>query len=220
MTGPANRSAGGPFDLSLAVDPGTPAWPGESPFSCGWSWSVARGDSVNVSTVTTSPHVGTHADAPHHVETTWPATESLPLAPFSGPALVVDVAGRSGPLTLDDLGIAASAAARRRLLVRTGISVAGGTFPDRWPSLAEEAVVALLDAGLELLGVDAPSVDARDSHTLAVHRLLFARGAFILENLDLRGVPVGEYHLDALPVRWAGLDAVPVRAVLQSRRDS
>jgi arylformamidase len=68
---------------------------------------------------------------------------------------------------------------------------------------------------MKLLGVDAPSVDARDSKTLSNHVLLFTTGAFILENLDLRSIEPGVYELVALPLRVAGLDAAPVRAFLR-----
>jgi arylformamidase len=105
----------------------------------------------------------------------------------------------------------------KRLLLRTGHSIAGGRFPERWPVLFPATAAELARRGLRLLGVDAPSVDERESKTLAVHHALFAGGAFVLENLDLRGVPPGRYELVALPLRLAGLDAAPVRAVLLDR---
>ena len=57
----------GLIDVSVVLRPGTPEWPGDTPYSCGWTWSMAAGASVNVSAITLSPHVGTHADAPLHV---------------------------------------------------------------------------------------------------------------------------------------------------------
>jgi arylformamidase len=104
-----------------------------------------------------------------------------------------------------------------RLLLRTGRSIAEGAFPADWPVLAPRTVEALTARGLLLVGVDAPSVDERESKTLEVHHAIFAGGACILENLDLRGIPEGEYELVALPQRLVGLDAAPVRAVLVSR---
>jgi len=37
----------------------------------------------------------------------------------------------------------------------------------------------------------------------------------ILEGLDLDGVPDGPYELIALPLRLAGMDAAPARALLR-----
>ena len=103
-----------------------------------------------------------------------------------------------------------------RLLLRTGRSIAAGRFPEAWPAVTEEAARGLLGRGLRLLGVDAPSVDDRESKTLAVHHMLFAGGAYNLENLDLHGVDDGEYELIALPVKLLSADASPVRAILRS----
>lgn len=199
------------IDISIPAGAATPPWPGDAPFVCGWSWSLAKGDSVNVSTVSTSPHVGTHADAPFHVDSAWQTAESLPLDVFAGPAVVVDLSTYDGALGADTVG---ALVGTERLLVRTGRSIATGTFPASWPWLADDALDALLRGGLRLLGVDAPSVDDRESKALTAHRTLFSRGAFVLENLDLRRVSPGRYHLSAYPVCWAGTDAAPVRAVL------
>lgn len=201
------------IDISVLVNERTPEWPGDTPYSCRWTWEMARGDSVNVSCISTSPHVGTHADAPFHVDASWPASDAMALDAFSGPALVVDVSALDGPLTLESLGLANRSVTGDRLLLRTGRSIAQGMFPDSWPWIDEETVRKL--RGLRLLGVDAPSVDGRDSKTLAVHRALFSGGAVILENLDLTAVEPGDYQLTAYPLKIAGLDAAPVRAVLQ-----
>ncbi|MDB4899690.1 MAG: hypothetical protein JWN53_1498 [Gemmatimonadetes bacterium] len=204
------------FDVSVLVRPGTPEWPGDVPFTCGWSCRLADGASVNLSSIAGSPHVGTHADAPLHVRDGWPASDALPLLPFLGDALVLDVSDApSGPLDINAGD--ARLAGVTRLLLRTGRTIADGRFPDDWPVLTANCAAALAAHGLMLLGVDAPSVDARESKSLDVHHALFGGGAFILENLDLRGVEPGRYELVALPQRLDGLDAAPARAVL--RRD-
>jgi arylformamidase len=202
-------------DISIALGPGTPEWPGDTPYSCRWSWEIARGQSVNVSEITSSPHVGTHADAPLHVRDGWPASHEFPLEPFLGPAFVltVDPALPSiEPAQLDAL----PAGRIERLLLRSTRSIAiGDTFPQSWPALSVAAVRILLDRGLRLLGVDSPSVDARASTALEVHNALFASGAYNLENLDLRGVGDGAYELIALPLKLVAADASPVRAILR-----
>lgn len=201
-------------DISVAIGPGTPEWPGETPFSCTWSWRIARGDSVNVSTLTTSPHVGTHADAPLHVHEDWPAVTELPLDAFHGPALVRAVPADRDELALADIPNLPDGPIER-LLLRTGMSVAGGSFPDRWPALSPDAATELVSRGLRLLGVDAPSVDARTSTDLRVHHALFRGAACVLESLDLHAIADGTYELTAYPLKIDGADAAPVRAVLR-----
>ncbi len=179
---------------------------------------MSEGASVNVSAITMSPHVGTHADAPLHVRDGWPASEGFDLTAFSGEAIVCEVDHALDVIGGEHLPIIGADGEVPRLLLRTGCSIAGGAFPDRWPVVGEELLTRLLARGLVLLGVDAPSVDARDSTTLAVHRQLFAAGAWNLENLHLQGVPEGRYELSAYPLRLMGLDAAPVRAVLRPLR--
>jgi arylformamidase len=202
------------IDISVTVVPGTPEWPGDTPYSCGWTWEMAQGASVNVSQLTTSPHVGTHADAPLHVRDGAAAAESLPLSAFIGPAVIADVSGCQGEITRDALRAAGVAETPVRLLLKTDASIAGGSFPDAWPSLTAACAAELAAGGLRLLGVDCPSVDTRESKTLAVHHALFDGGAHILENLDLSRATAGMYDLIAAPVKLGGLDAAPARAVL------
>jgi hypothetical protein len=45
-----------------------------------------------------------------------------------------------------------------------------------------------------------------------------AHGIAVLEGLVLDDVPAGDYELIALPLKMAGLDASPVRAVLRHCR--
>ncbi|MEP7345803.1 MAG: cyclase family protein [Gemmatimonadaceae bacterium] len=202
-------------DISVTLHVGTPEWPGDTPFSCTWAWQMSAGASVNVSCLTGSPHVGTHADAPLHVTEGGAAVDSLPLEAFIGPATVVDLRAHTGVVPIDDPLFARSIAGGR-LLLRTGCSIADGAFPTTWPALSVEAVQLLVSRGLRLLGVDCPSVDRRESTTLEVHHALFAGGAFVLENLDLRDVDAGDYELVAPPIKIGGADAAPVRAVLRT----
>jgi arylformamidase len=203
------------LDISIAMAPRTPEWPGDQPFSCGWTMRVSNGDSVNLSAITTSPHVGTHADAPMHVRDGWAASHELPMTPFAGRAVVCSVEPSVELIEPSDLSSLPRRGRLERVLLRTECSIARGTFPDRWPVLSLPALRMLFDRGLVLLGVDAPSVDARRSKTLDVHKALFSGGAFNLENLDLRSVEDGEYELIAYPLLISGIDAAPVRAVLR-----
>ncbi len=208
-----DRREGRMRDISIVVRPGTPEWPGDTPFSCRWTWQMSADASVNVSALEMSPHVGTHADAPLHVRDGWAASDALGLETFVGPAIVIGLEASDGPVEAAALS---TRLPRRfeRLLLRTGRTIAAGSFPSTWPALTPACVKWLVSRGLRLIGVDAPSVDDRESKTLETHRALFEAGASVIENLDLRGVADGQYELIALPLRVAGLDAAPLRAVL------
>lgn len=207
------------IDISVPLAATTPPWPGDRPFSCGWTCRRDDGESVNLAAVTTSVHVGTHADAPLHVESGWPASEALAVDAFVGPCTVIALPEThvvTEDISIDLLRTMLGDAVRpARLLLRTGRTVALGHFPGAWPTLSPEAAEWLVQRGLRLWGMDAPSVDRRESKTLPVHHALLGRGAFVLENLDLRAVFPGHYELMAAPVAITGADAAPVRALLR-----
>lgn len=202
-------------DISVTLRIGTPEWPGDAPYDCRWTARIADGSSVNLSATSGSPHVGTHADAPLHVRDGAPGSHELPLEVFVGPVVVADVHAVNGLVELSDLQLADDTPIER-LLLRTGRSIADGSFPDDWPVPSIECLRALFTRGLKLFGTDAPSADHRESKTLENHHVIFDGGAYILENLDLRGVTAGEYELVSLPIKLEGLDAAPVRAALRA----
>ena len=223
------------IDISVPFASHIAVWPGDTPFSCGWTARREDGASVNLGALATSAHAGTHADAPLHVDSGGAASESLPVQVFVGTVQVIalpegvpasTVIDRSlleellAPSWPDPTGAARTTAVMRvprRLLCRTGFSVARGAFPDAWPVLDQAAAEWLAMRGLRLWGTDAPSVDARTSTTLPVHHTLFAHGAYVLENLALDGVELGAYELLAQPLAVHGADAAPVRALLRRR---
>jgi arylformamidase len=157
-----------------------------------------------------------------HVESDWPASESLPLGAFVGECVVLALPV-SFPVTrdIDADALAALLSAVcgdrpvTRVLLRTGYSLSGRVFPDDWPALTPHAAQWLLARGVCLWGTDAPSVDRRTSKDLPVHHALFAGGAFVLETLALDGVEPGVYELLAQPLAIEGADAAPVRALLR-----
>jgi arylformamidase len=211
----AARRDDGWFDATVPCAAGTPPWPGDTPFSCGWTLQIADGASVNLSHVTMSPHVGTHTDAPMHVKDGARPSDCIPVQPFNGLVHVVDVRDLQGAIVAAQLAERFAVANPTRLFLRTGASVAEGRFPFDWPWLDATVAANLARRGLTLLGTDAPSVDHRESKTLETHHALFDHDACVLENLDLRDVTPGAYEVRALPMRWQGLDAAPVRVLLR-----
>ena len=201
------------LDVSQPVTDRTATFPGDEPFSCGWTATLAKGAPVNVSWAKTSPHVGTHVDAPYHFMEHGKRVGQLDVEAFVGPALVVDATGRDA---LDaDLLRGLDLAASPRVLFRTRERSDPETFHHRFPVLTEDAVALLARGGVRLVGVDVPSVDEADSKDLRVHHLLGQAGIVNVENLRLDGVAAGRYELLAAPVRWDDLDAAPLRALLR-----
>jgi arylformamidase len=202
------------YDLSPIVRPEIPVWPGDTPFDSRLTWSMALGGTVNVSAITTTPHLGSHADAPFHTEPRGETMADLPLERYLGPCRVVKVPPRPliEPRHLEGIDLSNPP----RLLLKTESVRDRRTFPERFSALSAELAALLGEKRVLLVGLDTPSVDPFDSKTLDAHHALARGGVAILEGLLLDGVPEGIYELIALPLKLAGLDASPVRAVLRT----
>ena len=202
------------IDISQRVSARSGVFPGDTPFSRRLVMSMAEGGSCDVGTMTTTLHVGTHADAPGHFVAGGAGIGEVPLAKYFGPVRVVERIS-DAPITAEDVA-RWSPQRGMRYLVKTRRAVDPDVFPEAFAHLDPEAARALAAAGVELFGIDTPSVDHRDSKTLDAHKALAAGGVAILENLDLDAAPAGPYELMAFPLRFEGADASPVRAVLRT----
>ena len=60
------------------------------------------------------------------------------------------------------------------------------------------------------------SVDAHDQAALQIHNILLKNEILILENLNLKEVSEGNYHLYVLPLKIENMDGLPVRAMLST----
>jgi arylformamidase len=105
-------------------------------------------------------------------------------------------------------------AATSRLLVKTGRWSNSAVFPKQIPVIAADVPRWLQKNGVRLLGLDVPSVDEIDSKSLQNHHALAAADIAIIESLDLSRASPGIYNLAALPLKIAGADGAPMRAIL------
>ena len=188
-------------------------WPGDTPFNFQFAARLRDGASCNVGRLTCSIHTGTHADAPFHYNDAGLTIDALPPELFIGPARVFAAAGRDQITREVFAGL--DARATPRVLVRTNACDDKTEFPARIPTLAPDVPAWLGAQGVRLIGLDVPSVDQVDDPSMRIHHLLDAANILILENLDLRGAAPGVYELIALPLKIAGADGSPIRAVLR-----
>lgn len=197
---------------------GSPAgtWPGDAPFESEWTGRLRDSKwGVNLARFSSSPHNGTHADAPFHVDDAGGKSEALPLEPFLGPCRVVDATSARGDVLGPDWAARILEGGPQRVLLKTRDKAAGRAFPKSFLGLDPALTERLVQGGVRLLGTDAPSIDRADLHGLRSHRILFSGGAYNLENLELSHVQAGDYELHAAPLKVVGLCAAPVRALLR-----
>ena len=196
------------------MQPGSPVFPGDTPYQQQWSASIGPGCPVNVSSITLSPHVGAHADAPLHYDPQGATAGQLDLAPYLGTCRVIHAIDK-GPLVLWEHIAHAVQDLPPRVLVRTYQSAPVDAWDETLPAYAPDTVERLADLGVTLIGIDTASIDPAGSKTLDSHQVIRRRKLRVLENLVLDAVPEGDYELIALPLKLMAADASPVRAVLR-----
>lgn len=177
--------------FSASVFPGDPA-PAFQP-----AQRLAEGGHCNLTQVTLGTHSATHMDAPWHFVPGGKTIDQVELSRCVGPCQVVEAQGlleKAWAAAVLQQGV-------KRLLLKGQAQ------------LSVEAAQELAQGGLLLLGVEAMSV-APDDDPAPVHRALLEREVAVLESIDLRQVPAGDYILLAQPLKYGGLDGAQVRALL------
>jgi arylformamidase len=209
------------WDISRTLWNDLAEWPGDEPFHFRLTKKIADGQSVNLGAITMGVHNGTHADAQFHFDAAGESIEKAPLEVYLGGAVVVDLAESFSQrrekqlITIEDLQAHAEEIGKTsRLLIKTGRWSDSAVFPKQIPVIAAQVPSWLQKNGVKLLGLDVPSMDEIESKSLQNHHALAAAGIAIIESLDLSRVSPGIYNLAALPLKIAGGDGAPMRAVL------
>ncbi len=175
---------------------------------------LARGDSVTLSTLRATVHLGAHADGPNHYGKDAPAIDQRSLDYYLGPCQVirmnVERSTRIAPAKLR------SEISQPRVLLATGTYPDPQTWNSDFAALSVELVDFLHERGVITVGIDTPSVDLFESKDLPAHKAILKHDMSILEGLVLKDVPEGTYELIALPLPLVGFDASPVRAILRT----
>jgi arylformamidase len=187
------------------------------------SWkALDRGNSANVSDLHLGAHTGSHVDAPAHFISGARRIDTLRLDVLIGPARVVRVPDEVTEIG-SDLIAQSNLTGVERVLFHTRNSVfwEETEFRRDFTYLAAEAAQRLIGMGVRLVGIDYLSIEKFKSGDHKTHLTLLGNNVIIVEGLDLREVPAGDYELICLPLKIAAGsgDGAPARAVLRELSD-
>ena len=206
------------IDISVALHPDTPKWPGTPGFRLEWLKRLENGDECNNSRLDSDVHVGTHIDAPLHFVPGGKTVEQLTLDVLIGPAWVAYLPDVEA-VTAADLSALALPDGTERLLLRTRNSLLWTAderdFQQYFVALTEDAAYWLVERGVRLVGIDYLSVQ-RFQDGPAVHQILLGAEVVVVEGLNLAAVEAGQYELICLPLKIMGAEGAPARAILVS----
>ena len=209
-------------DLSYPLASSTPPFPGDSPVEIEVRTIIpahlppGTAGYMNTSNLRSSLHTGTHMDAFFHFFHGGTTIDQIPLAQCMGPALLIDLSTKQPieEITADDLAPHRQAiTGTPKLILNTGWAQNWGNdqyFTD-YPPLTRGAARFLVDCGIELIGIDTPSVDYLPNDA---HFVLLGNNVLIVENLtNLDQIGQRLFEFAAIPLKITGRDGSPVRAI-------
>ncbi len=158
--------------------------------------SMSEGEDYNLTELTMCVHNGTHIDAPLHFIADGGDVLSCPPETFVGKCLV-----RRFDCDLSEQDIEALPDDCIRLLIKGDVTV------------TEEAAQAIVRRGLVMVGIERNAIGV-PGDPVPVHVALLGAEIGVLEGLDLSDAPEGEAFLMAQPLKLAGCEGAPCRALL------
>jgi arylformamidase len=205
------------YDISLTVTPDLPTWPGDPPIVVDRFVKMEEGAPNNVTRISMCAHVGTHVDAPYHfLGGNTPTVDELPLKTLTGRVYVLEMLGVN-LITAKALEKAEIPPRTRRLIFKTRNTALWSNpahpFKTDFVALSPDGAQFLVERGVKLVGVDYLSV-APYTDPIPTHQILLKAGVVVIEGLNLSQVSQGRYSLYCLPMKLAGSDGAPARAIL------
>ena len=205
------------YDISLTISPTLPTWPGDPGIELVQFEAMEGGAHANVTRISSSVHIGTHVDAPHHFLNDGRTVENLPLDVLTGPCYVVQLPDGVDAITAEVLDRTEITSEMERILFGTSNSHfwarGESKFQEDFVAISEDGAEWLVERGIRLVGVDYLSV-APYGDSEPTHKALLQAGVVIVEGLNLSNVMRGFYDLYCLPLKIAGSDGAPARAIL------
>ena len=205
------------YDISLTISPTLPTWPGDPALELELIESMDNGAHANVTRMSAAVHLGTHVDAPHHFLNDGRTVEGLPLDVLTGPCYVTQLPDGVEAITAEVLDRTEITSEMRRVLFGTRNShywaKGEATFQTDFVAITEDGAEWLVERGIQLVGVDYLSV-APYGDSVPTHTVLLKAGIVCVEGLNLSQVMRGFYDLYCLPLKIAGSDGAPARAIL------
>jgi arylformamidase len=206
------------YDVTIAVSETVPTFPGDPKVKFDVCAALANGDPANVSQVCFGVHTATHVDAPNHFIEGTRRVDELDLDKLIGKCLVIELGQSEMAVTARHVENLQNV---ERVLFKTRNSDFWNEpekgFRQDFTYIEPEAARVLVEKGVKLVGIDYLSVEKFGAKSFDTHITLLEKEVVIIEGLDLREVPAGEYEMFCLPLKIVGGtgDGAPARTILR-----
>lgn len=207
------------YDITVPISASTPIYKTDPGVEFGSHRSIAGGDSANVSKIAMGVHTATHVDAPNHFIDGAPRVHEMDPEKLVGPCRVIEVPEDVLAIEPEHVGDISGV---KRVIFKTRNSGFWNTpelgFRPDYAFLTPSTAQLLVDNGVVLVGTDYLSIEKSGSPGHPVHITLLEKETVILEGVDLREVPAGDYEVMCLPLKYDGAtgDGAPARTFLRT----
>lgn len=206
------------FDVTVPISSATPIYKGDPGVEVTSFKAIADGSSANVSAVSMGVHTATHVDAPNHFIDGARRVHELDPEKLVGPCRVVVIPEDVIAIEPEHVGDIAGV---ERILFKSRNSEFWATPEDGFRTdftyITPATAKMLVDNGVVLVGIDYLSIEKSGSPGHPVHITLLEKEVVILEGVDLRKVPGGNYEIICAPLKYDGGngDGAPARTFLR-----
>jgi len=204
------------IDISVPIYSGMVHWPGDPGVDIERTKDLSHGDAANVSKLELGAHTGTHMDAPRHFLADGAGLDEMPLDATIGPARVIRIENPQAVLPGELEAHSLQAGERVLFLTRNSERCwKNNRFVKDFVYISAAAAQFLVQKKVQTIGIDYLSVGGYVHDGVETHRILLSAGIWLIEGLNLSEVKPGVYDLVCLPLRVAGADGAPARAILR-----
>ena len=205
------------IDVSVTLRTGMVSWPGDPPALISHALDMERGYPCTVSLLEMGTHTGTNMDAPAHFVRGGIGIDDMPLDAAIGSARVIPIRDRKS-IKPDEL-IRHAIRRGERVLFKTHNSDHcwdTDSFVEDFVYLSATAAQYLAERQVRLVGIDYLSVGGFRADGVEAHQALLKAGIWVIEGLNLKRVRPGRVQLVCLPLKIAGGDGAPARALVRA----
>ena len=208
------------LDLTLTISDNIPTFPG-SPAPSFIPWENIKDDGYNLELLFFSSHTGTHLDAPHHFLEKGVKIHEINIKRLVCNAVLIKLRKKSGE-TIKKIDIEKFEKKHGKIVAYSSVIFWTGWqknllkdfYFTKNPGLSVSAANYLASKKINLVGIDAPSIDLGSDSKFSVHHILAKNNILIVENLtNLDKINSANFHLVIAPLKLKNATGSPVRAL-------
>ncbi len=207
------------IDHTLTIADNIPTFPG-SPKPNFIKWQNIERDGYNLELLFLSSHTGTHIDAPFHFEKSGKKIHQIQPERLVNEALLIKIK-RTRNKSIFKTDIQKFEKKYGKIKPKSTVifwtdwqkNLKKEFYFTKNPGLSVSAAEYLVEKKVNLVGIDAPSIDLGSQTKFLVHHILARNDILIVENLaNLDKINSHQFHLITMPLKLKNTTGSPIRA--------